>query len=198
MLIKIGIFLLAVSAVSLPRSAHCAEKKQTAVFAGGCFWCMERPFDELDGVFKTESGYTGGHVPNPTYEQVSSGSTGHTEAIRITYDPTRVSYKDLLRVFWKNVDPLDGGGQFCDRGSQYRSGIFTNGNEQHRAALASKEELERELGKKIVTEVTPADTFYPAEDYHQDYYTKNPVRYRFYRYGCGRDARLKELWGSGH
>lgn len=194
MLIKIGIFLLVVSALSLPRSAQCAEKQRTAVFAGGCFWCMERPFDEIDGVLRTESGYTGGTVPNPTYEQVSSGTTGHTEAIRISYDPDRVSYGELLRVFWRNVDPLDGGGQFCDRGSQYRSGIFTDGEEQHRAALGSREEIGRELGREIKTEITPLDVFYPAEEYHQDYYKKNPVRYKFYRYGCGRDARLKELW----
>lgn len=196
MIIKTGLILLTLALVLLPGTARCAEKKKTAVFAGGCFWCMEPPFDKLQGVLQTESGYTGGQVSNPIYEQVSSGGTGHTEAIRITYDPDLISYEELLDVFWKNIDPLDLGGQFCDRGSQYRSGIFPQGEEQLRAAQASRETISRELEQKVVTEVTPFDAFYPAEQYHQDYYRKNPVRYKFYRYGCGRDARLKDLWGK--
>ncbi|HKK32679.1 MAG TPA: peptide-methionine (S)-S-oxide reductase MsrA [Desulfomicrobiaceae bacterium] len=195
MIIKAGLIFLTLAMVLIPRTARCAEKLQTAVFAGGCFWCMEPPFDKKEGVVQTESGYTGGHVSNPSYEQVSSGGTGHTEAIRITFDPGRISYEELLEIFWRNIDPLDKGGQFCDRGDQYRSGIFPNSEKQLRAALASRAEISRKLGKEAVTEITLLEEFHPAEEYHQDYSRKNPVRYKFYRYGCGRDARLKELWG---
>lgn len=172
------------------------KSTKTAIFAGGCFWCMEKPFDKLDGVISTVSGYTGGNVPNPTYEQVSSGGTGHTEAMQVTYDPAKIAYEDLLPVFWRNIDPFDDGGQFCDRGSQYRSGIFYQDEEQKRLAEESKAKYEEMLGQTIVTEITPASTFYPAEDYHQDYYDKNPVRYKFYRWNCGRDQRLEEIWGE--
>lgn len=168
-----------------------------ATFAGGCFWCMEHPFDEIDGVKSTISGYTGGHKKNPTYEEVSAGETGHTEAVQITYDPEKVSYQELLDIFWHNIDPTVKNRQFCDVGSQYRSGIYYHDEEQKRLAEESKEELNNSKRfKKIHTEIEPASVFYPAEEYHQDYYIKNPIRYRLYRYGCGRDKRLEELWGK--
>ena len=169
-----------------------------AIFAGGCFWCMEPPFDKLDGVVATISGYTGGAKLNPTYEEVSSGSTGHAEAVEVEYDPKKVSYEKLLDVFWHNVDPTQKDAQFCDHGNQYRTAIFAVNDEQKKLAEASKAALAKSKPFKgdIVTEIVPATTFYPAEDYHQDYYMKNPVRYKFYRTGCGRDARLKELWGA--
>ena len=170
----------------------------SAIFAGGCFWCMEHPFDKLDGVISTTSGYTGGQVPSPTYRQVTSGDTGHAEVVRIVYDPARVSYVTLLRVFWRNVDPLDGGGQFCDRGSQYRTGIFYVTANQKRLAEQSKKDLEQSgrFDKPIVTEIVAASVFYAAEEYHQDYYELNPFRYKYYRYSCGRDQVLEERWGS--
>ena len=159
---------------------------------------MEPPFDELDGVISTTVGYAGGHTENPTYEEVSAGVTGHTEAVQIGYDPERVSYQDLLDVFWRNIDPLDANGQFCDKGSQYRTAIFYHDPDQKRLAEESKKKLEesKPFEKTIVTEITPLSEFYVAEDYHQDYYRKNPVRYKFYRYTCGRDNRLQQLWGS--
>ena len=173
-----------------------------ATFAGGCFWCMEGPFDVLDGVISTTSGYIGGSKKDPTYQEVSSGRTGHTEAVQVVYDPAKVTYEKLLDVFWHNIDPTVKNRQFCDSGSQYRSGIFYHGDAQKKAADASKASLDKNKPFKdpIVTEITAAAEFYAAEDYHQDYYVKNPVRYRFYRQGCGRDARLKELWGNkaGH
>ena len=177
-----------------------APKTAVAVFAGGCFWCMEPPFDALDGVLSTTSGYTGGPVENPSYEQVSQGGTGHFEAVRVEYDPARVSYPQLLEVFWQNVDPLDGGGQFCDRGSQYASAIFVADSEQRRLAAASKQALEqsKRFEQPIATRILAAGAFYAAEDYHQDYARRNPLRYRFYRSGCGRDARLKTVWGSSN
>jgi len=175
-----------------------AAEPDTATFAGGCFWCMEPPFDKLDGVLSTTSGYTGGQAPNPTYEQVSSGGTGHTEAVQVVYDPSKVSYARLLDVFWRNIDPLTPNAQFCDRGSQYRSAIFTHGETQRRLAEESKQKLEQSgrFDQPIVTQIAAATTFYPAEEYHQDYYEKNPIRYKFYRYNCGRDRRLEELWGG--
>jgi peptide-methionine (S)-S-oxide reductase len=172
-----------------------------ATFAGGCFWCMEPPFDKLDGVLSTTSGYTGGTKVNPTYQEVSAGTTGHAEAVQVEYDPKKVSYEKLLDVFWHNVDPTQKDGQFCDHGSQYRTGIFAHDADQKRLAEASKAALDKSKPFKgaIVTDIVPATTFYPAEDYHQDYYIKNPLRYKFYRTGCGRDARLKEVWGTdGH
>ena len=168
----------------------------TAVFAAGCFWCVEEAFDKLAGVIATTSGYTGGRTPNPTYEQVSSGSTGHTEALQVTYDPSKVSYEALLQHFWRNVDAVDGGGQFCDRGSQYRSGIYYASDEQRRHAEASKMRVGTQLGKPVATEIVAAGPFYRAEEYHQDYYKKNPVRYKFYKWNCGRAQRLEELWGK--
>jgi peptide-methionine (S)-S-oxide reductase len=189
-----------VLAASLLAPSHVGAQSglAKAAFAGGCFWCMEHPFDELDGVVSTTSGYTGGHKANPTYHEVSSGTTGHAEAVEVLYDPRKVSYEKLLEVFWMNVDPTDAGGQFCDRGSQYRTEIFYYTDEQKRLAEASKAALAKTKPFKdpIVTKITKATTFYPAEDYHQDYYLKNPVRYKFYRTGCGRDARLKALWGK--
>jgi peptide-methionine (S)-S-oxide reductase len=159
---------------------------------------MEPPFDRLDGVLSTISGYTGGSKADPTYHEVSGGSTGHAEAVQIAYDPAKVSYQELLDVFWHNVDPLDAGGQFCDRGSQYRTAIFAENAEQRRLAVASREAL-AESGRfeqPIATEIVDASTFYPAEDYHQNYYMTNPVRYKFYRWNCGRDQRLTQLWGE--
>ena len=169
-----------------------------ATFAGGCFWCMEAPFDKVPGVVSTTSGYAGGRVRNPTYEQVSEGSTGHTEVLQVAYDPAKVSYEHLVEVFWRNVDPTDRGGQFCDRGRQYRTGIFYEGGAQKRAAEASKRapEASGRLKKPVVTEIVPLEAFYPAEEYHQDFYKKSPVRYTSYRAGCGRDRRLEELWGK--
>ncbi|NJN31741.1 MAG: peptide-methionine (S)-S-oxide reductase MsrA [Synechococcales cyanobacterium RM1_1_8] len=173
-----------------------------ATFAGGCFWCMEKPFDQLEGVVSTTSGYTGGQVENPTYQQVSAGRTGHTESVRVLYDPKQVGYDQLLKVFWHNVDPLDAKGQFCDKGSQYRSGIFYETEEQRQLALASKADLEsqQQFQQGLATEITAASEFYPAEDYHQNYYQTNPVRYNFYRKACGRDRRLTQIWGdqAGH
>lgn len=169
-----------------------------ATFAGGCFWCMEPPFDALDGVISTTSGYIGGHKQDPTYKEVSRGGTGHTEAVQIVYDPERVSYAELLDIYWHNIDPTDPHGQFCDKGDQYRSEIFFHDDEQEKLANQSKAALVelKPFTGDVVTGVTAATVFYPAEDYHQDYYTKNPVRYKFYRYGCGRDKRLEELWGT--
>jgi peptide-methionine (S)-S-oxide reductase len=169
---------------------------ESAVFAGGCFWCMEPPFDALDGVLSTISGYTGGSVENPTYEQVSGGGTGHVEAVRVVYDPKRITYAQLLDVFWRNVDPLDDGGQFCDRGPTYRSAIFVRDAEGRRLAEDSAQRVGERLGRPVVTQIRDEAPFYAAEEYHQDYYRKNPIRYRFYRGGCGRDARLEALWGE--
>jgi peptide-methionine (S)-S-oxide reductase len=179
--------------------AGVAAGQQTlarATFAGGCFWCMEPPFDDLNGVVSTTSGYAGGHVKNPTYEQVSAGGTGHAEVVQVVYDPAKVSYERLLEVFWRNVDPLDAGGQFCDRGSEYRTAIFYHSDEQRRRAEASRERIQRTLGRPVVTEIASVGTFYAAEDYHQDYSSKNPIRYSFYRWTCGRDNRLDEVWGE--
>ncbi len=171
--------------------------RAVATFAGGCFWCMEPPFDKLDGVLSTTSGYTGGKTVSPTYKEVSAGGTGHTEAIQIVYDPTRVNYERLLDVFWRNIDPTAADRQFCDRGSQYRSGIFYHDDSQRAAAEESRQRLEqtKPFQGPIVTEITEAGPFYPAEEYHQDYYKKNPIRYKYYRFSCGRDQRLEELWG---
>ncbi len=168
----------------------------TAVFAGGCFWCMEPPYDELAGVVSTTSGYTGGQKLNPTYREVSAGGTGHFEAVQVAYDPAKVGYEKLLEVFWRNVDPLDGGGQFCDRGDSYKTAIFYQNEDQKRLAEQSKAGIEQRLGRKVATEILPAATFYAAEGYHQDYYKKNPIRYKYYRYSCGRDQRLEKLWGK--
>ena len=187
---------IAANAQTAKPAAGAATAK--AIFAGGCFWCMEHPFDVLPGVVSTTSGYIGGQKKNPTYEEVSSGRTGHTEAVQVVYDPKKVTYEKLLDVFWHNIDPTVKDQQFCDHGSQYRSGIFYTDDEQKRLAEASKATLDRNkpFSAAIVTEITRASEFYPAEDYHQDFYLKNPLRYKYYRSGCGRDARLKQLWGK--
>jgi peptide-methionine (S)-S-oxide reductase len=169
--------------------------RATATFAAGCFWCVEEAFDKVDGVLSTVSGYMGGHTTNPTYEQVASGGTGHAEVVQVTFDPTQVSYATLLQTFWHNVDALDGGGQFCDRGEQYRSAIFFHSDEQREQAEASKKQAAAQLAKPIATQIVPARAFFKAEEYHQDYYKKNPVRYKFYKWNCGRAQRLQELWG---
>ncbi len=189
------VLTIAVSHAQQPADGRPLSK---ATFAGGCFWCMEPPFDKLDGVISTTSGYIGGQKKDPTYQEVSAGNTGHTEAVEIVYDPAKVSYDKLLDVFWHNIDPTVANRQFCDHGSQYRSGIFYHDATQKQLAEASKKTLDtsKPFKEPIVTEITAASTFYPAEDYHQDYYQKNPVRYKFYRYNCGRDKRLQELWGE--
>ncbi|WP_444934058.1 peptide-methionine (S)-S-oxide reductase MsrA [Microbulbifer sp. JTAC008] len=189
----IALLFLSLASISL---AQDSSNIRTAIFAGGCFWCMEPPFDKVDGVLETTSGYSGGHVKNPTYEQVSSGGTGHAEVVQVKYDANKVSYSDLLDIFWHNVDPFDSGGQFCDRGDQYRAEIFYGNQEEKVLAEESKKKVEAELGKKVVTQIKPAATFYPAEAYHQDYYQRNPLRYKYYRYRCGRDKRLEEVWGK--
>lgn len=170
------------------------EPLETAIFAGGCFWCMEPPFEKEEGVISAESGYISGHVKNPTYKQVSAGTTGHTEAVEIKYNPKKITYEQLLKIFWKNIDPTVKDQQFCDKGSQYRSGIYYLNEAQKTAAMASLKSVEKSGIKPIHTEIVTASTFYRAEEYHQDYYKKNPVRYKYYRFGCGRDQRLKEIW----
>jgi peptide-methionine (S)-S-oxide reductase len=173
-----------------------AAERGEAVFAGGCFWCMETAFEGQPGVSAVISGYAGGSKKNPTYEEVGSGGTGHAESVRVVYDPRKTSYGKLLEIFWHNIDPFSANGQFCDRGNQYRSAIFFLDDAQKKEALASKQVIEGKLKRSVVTEVSPASVFYPAEDYHQDFYKKNPGRYYSYRLGCGRDARLKEVWGA--
>jgi peptide-methionine (S)-S-oxide reductase len=183
-------------ALALFRSAG-AEPPATAIFAGGCFWCVEADFEKLPGVTKAESGYMGGKVANPTYEEVSAGRTGHAEAVRVWYDPQQVTYDQLLDFFWRHVDPTVKDRQFCDVGSQYRTAIYYENDSQRAAAEASKAALEKSSRfPRIYTEIAPAGTFYVAEEYHQDYYKKNPIRYRYYRTGCGRDARVAEVWGA--
>jgi peptide-methionine (S)-S-oxide reductase len=192
-MIRLLQMLLAALLVAAPAAA--APQRAVAVFAGGCFWCTESDFDKMPGVLSTVSGYTGGKTANPTYEQVSAGGTGHIEAVRVEYDPSKISYAALVRRFFPTVDPLDAGGQFCDRGDQYRSAVFVAGAEQRRTAEAEKARVAGLLKKPVRTQILPAARFYPAEGYHQDYYTKNPIRYRFYRFNCGRDARLRQVWG---
>jgi peptide-methionine (S)-S-oxide reductase len=186
-----------IAALALLAAAGAADAQglAKATFAGGCFWCMEPPFDKLQGVVSTTSGYAGGHTANPTYEQVSAGTTGHTEVVEIVYDPGKVTYAQLLEVFWRNIDPLTANAQFCDTGSQYRSAIFAHDEAQRRLAEESKGAVAARLRKPVVTEIAAAPKFWPAEDYHQDYYRKNPIRYKLYRASCGRDRRLEELWG---
>jgi peptide-methionine (S)-S-oxide reductase len=169
-----------------------------AIFGGGCFWCVEADFDKVDGVLATTSGYSGGTLANPTYEQVSAKLTGHTEVVEVVFDPARVSYSKLVEYFWRSIDPTTKDRQFCDAGSPYRTAIYTLDDGQLKTALASRAALEKNKPFKepIVTEIAPAGAFYPAEAYHQDYYKKNPVRYQYYRSGCGRDPRLKQLWGG--
>jgi len=197
----IAIGALSVLAAVLPVAAPAQAppplaKSAVATFAGGCFWCVEADFDKVDGVISTTSGYTGGRVANPTYQQVSAGGTGHTEAVKVVYDPAKVTYEKLLDVFWHNHDPLAKNAQFCDHGEQYRAGIFYHDDEQRRLAEASRQAVQKRFKEPVQTEISPAGAFYVAEDYHQDFYQKNPVRYRFYRFNCGRDKRLEQLWGK--
>jgi peptide-methionine (S)-S-oxide reductase len=190
----LGLWLMLAGAVF----AQPAEptKTQVATFAGGCFWCVEADFDKVEGVISTTSGYTGGHTVNPSYEQVSAGGTGHAESVEVVFDPAKVSYEKLLDVFWHNIDPLTKNAQFCDHGSQYRTAIFYHDETQRRLAEASKAQVQARFKSPIVTEITAAGPFYKAEEYHQDYHLKNPIRYKLYRFNCGRDARLEELWGK--
>lgn len=184
--------VLIAAATNLPAENNTAK----ATFAGGCFWCMEGPFDRFDGVRSTISGYAGGHVKAPTYEEVSSGGTGHAEVVQITYDPEEVSYETLLKVYWSNVDPFDGKGQFCDRGSSYRPAIYYHNDTQRRLAEESRARMSERFDREIAVEIEPVKNYHPAEEYHQNYYEKNPLRYKFYRFRCGRDARLEEVWGD--
>ncbi len=177
-------------------SAQDNSATAKATFAGGCFWCVEADFDKVDGVLSTTSGYTGGDTLNPSYRDVVSGRTGHAEAVEVVYDPSKVSYEELLQVFWLNIDPTVANRQFCDSGSQYRTAIYTHGPQQFAQASASAAGVRERLGEEVFTEIEAAERFYPAEDYHQDYYKKNPLRYRSYRTGCGRDRRLKKIWGG--
>lgn len=190
------VLALAAGAIAGGALVAAAAEPARAIFAGGCFWCVEEAFDEVPGVIATNPGYTGGTLPNPTYEQVSAGGTGHAEAVEVLYDPQRTSYRKLLAVFWRNIDPHDAGGQFCDHGNQYRSAIFVVDAEQRRLAEESLRALATSglLGAPITTQITDAGLFYAAEEYHRDYHLKNPARYKFYRWNCGRDQRLKALW----
>ncbi len=187
-----------ISAIVAKDTVPASATSAAAVFAGGCFWCMQPPYDKLPGVISTTAGYTGGRTLNPTYEQVSAGGTGHAEAVRVVYDPRQVSYPKLLDVFWHNVDPLAKGRQFCDVGDQYRSAIFPLGAQQQSQAQASKKALQADprFAQGIATTIETASTFYPAEAYHQGYYLKNPLRYKYYRHGCHRDQRLQQIWGA--
>lgn len=195
-------FITAAAHAQAPAPSATPPATAKATLAGGCFWCIEADFDKLPGVISTTSGYIGGTVAHPSYEQVSAKHTGHAEAVEIVYDPRKLSYERLLQHFWHNIDPTTRDRQFCDVGSPYRTAIFTHGDEQMRAALESRRALEKDKPFKepIVTEIVAAGPFYPAEGYHQDYHLKNPLRYKFYRANCGRDARLKALWGAqaGH
>jgi peptide-methionine (S)-S-oxide reductase len=194
--VAIGLSLWLGLIASAAGQGTATPQTATAIFAGGCFWCVEADFDKVAGVVSTTSGYIGGRSANPSYEEVSRGGTGHAEAVEIVYDPAKVTFAKLLDVFWRNIDPLARDRQFCDRGDQYRTAIFYHGEEQKRAAEASKSTVEKRFKQPIATEIVAAGTFTKAEDYHQDYYLKNPVRYKFYRFNCGRDARLEELWGA--
>ncbi len=192
---KWTILTLAASLIFFAHAAS-AQKLEKAIFAGGCFWCVESDFDKVPGVVSTTSGYTGGRTKNPTYKQVTYGDTGHYEAVEITYDPAKVSYEALLNVFWHSVDPTDDGGQFCDRGDSYKTAVFALNEKQRAAAEASKKAAQKTLGKTIVTPILDAATFYPAEYYHQNYYQNNSIRYRYYRFSCGRDRKIKNIWGE--
>jgi peptide-methionine (S)-S-oxide reductase len=189
-------FLVSVPHAAPSRSQSQAGAPALATFAGGCFWCLEEALDKVRGVLSTTSGYTGGRIARPSYEQVSSGGTGHLEAVQVTYDPRQVTYEALLDAFWHNIDPVDGGGQFCDRGEQYQSAIFFHSPEQQQQAEASKARVATTLGQRIATRIVAAGPFYHAEEYHQDYYRKNSLQYRFYKWNCGRAQRLDRLWGK--
>jgi methionine-S-sulfoxide reductase len=195
--VLLSLFLTFVTTcVSAAQTTPQPTNQALATFAGGCFWCTEADFDKVPGVLSTTSGYIGGKIGNPTYEQVSGGGTGHAEAVEIVYDPGKVSYDELLSYYWRHVDPTVKNRQFCDVGDQYRTAIFAHGDEQRRLAEASKKKIEAQLKQPIYTEIVSAGPFYKAEDYHQDFYQKNPVKYKFYRWNCGRDQRLEQLWGA--
>lgn len=196
LIVALTIGVSAAFAAPVGSQPETTARTETATFAAGCFWCVEEAFDKVAGVIATTSGYTAGHAPKPTYEQVSSGGTGHTEAVQVTYDPAKVTYEALLTTFWRNVDAVAAGGQFCDRGSQYRSGIYVHSSAQRQQAEASKAKVAAQLGKAIATEIVSAGPFYEAEGYHQDYHNKNAVRYKFYKWNCGRAQRLEALWGK--
>jgi peptide-methionine (S)-S-oxide reductase len=196
-MMAVGVATALLGLVSASPSVAQAAERGEAIFAGGCFWCMETAFEGQPGVKAAISGYDGGPKKDPTYEEVSSGSTGHAESVRVVYDPAKTSYAKLLDLFWHNVDPFSGGGQFCDRGNQYRPAIFYLDDAQKKAAEESKRAVEAQLKQKVSVEVVAATTpFYPAEEYHQDFYKKNPGRYYSYRAGCGRDRRLEQVWGA--
>lgn len=195
-LVTVLTFMLGNAAQAEKAAPATAAATKTAIFAGGCFWCMESDFDDTKGVIKTTSGYTGGTVPNPSYEQVSSGTTGHLESVEVTYDPAIISYAQLLTVYWQNIDPFDEEGQFCDKGSQYHAAIFYGSDEEKQLAEESLKKVENKFGKPVATLLKPAGAFYPAEAYHQDYHSKNALHYEMYRHGCGRDARTAEIWGG--
>lgn len=189
-------FILALAVASLLGTVSARAQSQTAIFAGGCFWCVESDFDKIPGVTSTTSGYIGGTLDNPTYKQVTAGGTGHYEAVKITFNAAKVSFDQLADAFFRSVDPTDAGGQFCDRGKSYRTAIFTQNEEQKAAAKAAKQRAAKALGRSIVTPINGAATFYPAEGYHQDYYKKSPLKYKYYRFSCGRDAKVKQVWGK--
>jgi peptide-methionine (S)-S-oxide reductase len=197
-LLSFGLLLSLLAATGIGEGQAASASNEKATFAGGCFWCMVPPFEGLPGVISVTSGYTGGHKKNPTYEEVSSGTTGHAESVQIVYDPSKIGYEKLLDIFWHNIDPLVKDQQFCDVGHQYRTAIFYHNENQKRLAETSKAALEQSKTPQdtIYTEIVPAGEFYKAEEHHQDYYKKNPVRYKFYRWNCGRDQRLKEIWGD--
>ena len=191
------LFALMAAVLLLARPSAAADaEREVAIVAGGCFWCVESDFDHVPGVLETISGYTGGAVMNPTYQMVGRHNTGHREAVQITFDPKVISYERLLAIFWRTVDPTDAGGQFCDRGEPYETGVFVLNDAQRAIAELSKQEAAKVLNKPIVTPILPARTFWPAEDYHQDYHNTNPIKYKVYRWRCGRDQRLEELWGD--
>jgi peptide-methionine (S)-S-oxide reductase len=192
-IVFVGWFLASGSVIA----GDSVNKEQVAIFAGGCFWCMEPPFDALPGVIKTISGFTGGHTENPTYKEVSNGKTGHSEALQVTYDASKISYEKLLEVFWHNIDPFNSNGQFCDEGEQYKAVIFYADEKQKQLAEASKIRISQQMSdKQVAASIKPAGKFFPAEEYHQDYYLKNPKTYHFYRFTCGRDRRLNNIWNQ--
>lgn len=194
----VALALAGIAGTAAAQTASPPAGQAVATFAGGCFWCMEEAYEKVNGVTSVVSGFMGGKTANPTYKQVSGGNTGHAEVVQVTFDPAKVSYEKLVDWFWVNIDPVDAAGQFCDKGSEYRSAIFYHGDEQKRIAQASKEELQAsgKIKQPIATEITVAGPFYAAEDYHQGYYKKNSVRYQYYKYGCGRAQRLEQIWGK--
>jgi len=200
MIMRVTITMLLIWLFSVPAFAETATepKLESVVLGGGCFWCIEADYEKLDGVVDVISGYAGGHVKNPTYQQVSAGGSGHIEVVKVIYDANKINYSQILDYFWRHVDPTRDDGQFCDRGSQYRPAIFYQDEAEKKLAIASTKKTEetKPFEQTLKVELIQADTFYPAEDYHQDYYKKNPVRYNFYRFNCGRDARVEQLWGE--